>query len=123
MLVGEGGIITLDDGPTVNGVRPAVDVTMESVARLYGPRVVAVVLTGMGRDGMEGALAIKAHGGRVIAEDESTCVVFGMPKSVIQAGAADQVVPLPNVARETVRMILNGMRRRNGGSRLRARAA
>jgi len=123
MLIGENGAVALDDGPTVNGVRPSVDVTMKALAEHYGPRVVAVVLTGMGRDGMAGALAIKARGGRVIAEDESTCVVYGMPKSVVEAGAVDKIVPLPDIARETARMILNDMRRRNGGSRVRVGAA
>lgn len=106
MLVGRGGGVTLDEGPTVNGVRPSVDVTMESAVRAYRSRVVGVVLTGMGRDGMKGALAIKANGGKVIAEDESTCVVYGMPKSVVESGAADRVVPLPGIATEIVRLVI-----------------
>ncbi len=110
LLVEHGGKIALDDGPTVNGVRPSVDVTMECVAGLYGPRVVGVILTGMGHDGTDGAIAIKERGGRIISEDESTCVVYGMPKSVAESGATDLVVPLPQVAAETVRMILSKMR-------------
>ncbi|NOZ06597.1 MAG: chemotaxis response regulator protein-glutamate methylesterase, partial [Chloroflexi bacterium] len=110
LLVEHRGKVALGDGPTVNGVRPAIDVTMQSVAELYGPRVVGVILTGMGRDGTDGAIAVKKRGGKIISEDESTCVVYGMPKSVAESGATDLIVPLPQVASEAVRMILNKMR-------------
>lgn len=98
MTVDENGHIALNQNPTVHGVRPAVDVTMASVAQRYGAATVGVVLTGMGRDGTNGALLIRSAGGQVIAEDESTCVVWGMPRSVVEAGAANRVVPLPEVA-------------------------
>jgi two-component system chemotaxis response regulator CheB len=88
----------LDHGPRRNGVRPAVDVSMESAATHYGPAVIGVILTGMGTDGTAGARLIKDSGGRVITEHESTSVVHGMPRSVIEAGLADRVVPLPAVA-------------------------
>lgn len=92
------GRIALNQNPAVHGVRPALDVTMAAVAQRYGPAAVGVVLTGMGRDGTNGALLIRSAGGQVIAEAESTCVVWGMPRSVAEAGAADLIVPLPEVA-------------------------
>lgn len=98
MTVDENGRIALNQNPAVHGVRPAVDVTMASVAQRYGAHTIGVVLTGMGRDGTNGALLIRSAGGQVIVEDESTCVVWGMPRSVVEAGAADRVVPLPEVA-------------------------
>ncbi|MCX8062680.1 MAG: CheB methylesterase domain-containing protein, partial [Anaerolineales bacterium] len=81
----------------VHGVRPAVDVTLISVAQSFGKATVAVILTGMGKDGANGAVLTHSLGGKVIAEDESSCVVWGMPRSVIEAGAADEVVPLPEI--------------------------
>ncbi len=89
--------VALSTAPPKHGVRPAVDVTLESAAVRYGRRVVAVVLTGMGRDGAEGAQAVREAGGRVIVEDEATCVVWGMPRCVVEAGVADDVVPLPEI--------------------------
>jgi two-component system chemotaxis response regulator CheB len=100
--------VTLDQGPRRQHVRPAVDVTMESVVEYYGPNVIGVVLTGMGADGTDGARLIKAAGGKVIAEHESTSVVYGMPASVVRAGLADQVVPLPEVATTLMELINDG---------------
>ena len=82
-----------DDAP-VGGLRPRADFTIEDAAKAYGPRMVLVVLTGMGRDGLEGARAVRAAGGRVLVEDESTCTIYGMPRAVAEAGLADQVLPL-----------------------------
>ncbi|HLH26703.1 MAG TPA: chemotaxis response regulator protein-glutamate methylesterase [Chloroflexota bacterium] len=90
--------VTLDQGARRHGVRPSVDTTLEDAAEAFGPAVLAVILTGMGEDGTAGARAVKAAGGVVLAEDESTCVVFGMPRSVIAAGLADEVVPLDQMA-------------------------
>jgi two-component system chemotaxis response regulator CheB len=90
--------VRLDQGDLVNHVRPAVDVTMASAAEGYGPAVIGVVLTGMGADGTRGAGEIRSAGGVVIAEDESTSVVYGMPRSAAKAGHVDQVLPLPEVA-------------------------
>lgn len=104
----QGKKITLDHGPRRNHVRPAVDVAMESAAELYGAMVIGVVLTGMGSDGAAGARCIKVAGGRVIAEDESTSVVYGMPRSVVEANLADRVVPLPEVAAAIVEMVQHG---------------
>lgn len=95
--------VKLNDDPTECGVRPSINVTMESVVEVYGASTIGVVLTGMGVDGTRGAGLIKAAGGQVIAEDESTCVVYGMPKSVAEAGYVDRVEPLGRVASEVVR--------------------
>lgn len=92
------GVIRLDQGPTVNGVRPSVDVTLLGTVAVYGGHVLAVVLTGMGRDGLDGAMALKRAGGIVLAEHESTCVVYGMPRSIVEAGLADEVAPIDQMA-------------------------
>ena len=89
--------IVLSDEPPVGNHRPAVDVMYDSVAHL-GNDVVAVILTGMGCDGREGMRRIKQNGGYCIAQDEATCVVYGMPKSVVDAGLADEICPLPQIA-------------------------
>ncbi|ENN95573.1 chemotaxis-specific protein-glutamate methyltransferase [Methanocaldococcus villosus KIN24-T80] len=79
--------------PKVNGTRPAVDVTADSVANVYGGRAVGVILTGIGRDGAYGFKKIKEKGGKIIAQNKETCVVFGMPKAVIEMGIADAILP------------------------------
>ncbi len=113
MTVGVNGKIGLNRESPECGVRPSVNVTMEAAARVYGSSVLGVVLTGMGSDGTRGASLIKAAGGRVIVEDESTCTVYGMPASVVEAGKADAVIPRHELAREIVRMCEQrpGMRR------------
>ena len=103
--------VFLDHGPRCHHVRPAADVAMESAAEYHGSAVIGVVLTGMGSDGTEGAGQIKAAGGRVIAEHESTSVVYGMPRSVVEAGLADRVVPLPRVALTLMELINDGSTR------------
>jgi two-component system chemotaxis response regulator CheB len=85
--------------------RPAVDVLFRAAADLYGNRVLGVVLTGMGSDGREGAAWIKAKGGRVITESEESCVVYGMPRSVVEAGLSDRAVPLEGIARQIMELI------------------
>jgi two-component system chemotaxis response regulator CheB len=97
--------IGLDQGPPRNFVRPAIDVTMESAAKRHGRTVIGVVLTGMGSDGTDGARRIRAAGGKMIAEDASTCVVYGMPRSVAEAGQVDRVVPLSDVAPTLLEML------------------
>jgi two-component system chemotaxis response regulator CheB len=97
--------IALNQNPTVHGVRPAIDVTMTAVAQRYRAATIGVILTGMGRDGTNGALLIRGAGGRVIAEAESSCVVWGMPRSVVEAEAADVVVPLGDVGRAIERWL------------------
>lgn len=77
--------------------RPSVDVAIDSAACLYGAAALGVILTGMGQDGRRGVKSLKDRGGRVIAQDESTSVIYGMPKAVVEAGLADQVVPLEEI--------------------------
>jgi two-component system chemotaxis response regulator CheB len=86
--------LRLSDEPPQGGLRPRADLTIADAAQLLGPALVLVVLTGMGKDGLEGARAVKAAGGRVLCEAESTCVVYGMPRAVAEAGLADEVLPL-----------------------------
>ena len=104
MKVTDSGEIDLDLAPQECGVRPSLNVTIESVVQVYGSSSLGVVLTGMGHDGARGSALIKAAGGQVAVEDESTCAVYGMPKAVVDAGHADRVVPLPLMAQEIVRM-------------------
>lgn len=94
----ERGAVVLVDGPLVHGCRPAADITMLSAARIYGRRTIGVVMTGMGRDGTAGALAIRRAEGRTLAQDEATSVIFGMPKSAIDAGAIEYVASLDELA-------------------------
>jgi two-component system, chemotaxis family, protein-glutamate methylesterase/glutaminase len=89
--------VKLKDGQPVHYQRPAVDVLFQSVATAAGKNAVGVLLTGMGMDGAKGLLAIREQGAHTIAEDESTCVVFGMPREAIKMGAAVEVVPLPAI--------------------------
>ncbi len=91
------GRITLDDGPRIAGYRPCADVTLETVAQYAGPMGIAAILTGMGNDGSRGVQAIKATGGHVIAQDEATAVIFGMPSEAIRTGAVDQILPIEQV--------------------------
>ena len=104
MVVTGAGRISLNQDPTVWGVRPSVDVTMNSVVNHYGGQTIGVVLTGMGSDGSNGTAQIKAKGGMVAVEHESTCAVYGMPRCVVEKGNADKVLPLPKMASEIVRM-------------------
>jgi two-component system chemotaxis response regulator CheB len=90
--------LVLDDGPPENSCRPAVDVLFRSIAHAYGGRSLAVVLTGMGADGQRGAEVLRDAGAAVVAQDEATSVVWGMPGAVVRAGLADEVVPLAGVA-------------------------
>jgi len=92
------GLVVLTDGPMVHGCRPAADVTMISAAKVYGRRCLAVVMTGMGKDGAAGALAIKRADGKTLAQDQATSVIYGMPKAAIDAGAIDEVAALGDIA-------------------------
>ncbi len=84
---------------------PSVDITMESVARTYAQNALGVIMTGMGQDGTEGLKMIKKMNGKVIAQDEETSVIFGMPKAAIDSGVVDKIVPLGKIADEIVNML------------------
>lgn len=92
------GRASLNQAPAVHGVRPAIDVTLASLVEVAGRRTIAVILTGMGSDGTNGAALVRAAGGVVIAEAQSSCVVWGMPRSVEEAGLASQVAPLEEIS-------------------------
>ncbi len=96
--------VRLDHGPLVNSCRPSVDVLFRSIAETIGGASIAVVLTGMGHDGLEGCRLIRSKGGKVIAQDQATSVVWGMPRAVVEAGLADQVLPLHSIAGELIRL-------------------
>lgn len=100
---GNGSFIGLSNfgaGLKPGGFRPSVDWVMKSAAEVYGCRALGVLLTGMGRDGAQGMLAIKEKGGPTLAEHQSTCVVYGMPKAAADLGAARKMIPLPQIAQE-----------------------
>ncbi len=92
------GKINLDGGPRIEGYRPCADVALETVAAYARPLTVAVVLTGMGNDAARGVLAVKAAGGYVIAQDEATSVIFGMPAEAIKTGVVDEVLGLDEIS-------------------------
>lgn len=96
--------VNVKDGPRVHHQRPAVDVLFSSVAQYAGSNAVGVLLTGMGADGAKGLLQMKEAGARTIAQDEQSCVVFGMPKEAIKLGAAEHIVPLEHMSRQIITM-------------------
>jgi two-component system chemotaxis response regulator CheB len=103
-----GGVfISLTDAPPENSCRPAADVLFRSAVAVYGPAIVAAVLTGMGQDGLRGAEYIVEAGGEVLAQDEATSVVWGMPGAVVHAGLAREVLPIGQVASGLVRAVEN----------------
>jgi two-component system chemotaxis response regulator CheB len=105
-----GNVFTqLSDGPHENSCRPAADVLFRSVCRVYGGAVLCVVLTGMGQDGLRGARAIHEVGGRVLVQSGPTCVIWGMPKAVEEAGIAEAVVPLSELGAAILARIGNGL--------------
>lgn len=102
-----GAVVKIDtnEGPPENSCRPAVDVLFRSVADTYGGRTLAVILTGMGQDGLRGCERIREVGGQILAQDEETSVVWGMPGFVAKNGLADSVLPLDQVAPEILRRV------------------
>jgi two-component system chemotaxis response regulator CheB len=95
--------LRLHQGPKENFCRPAVDVLFRSIAEVYGTRALAVILTGMGQDGLKGCQALHRFGARIYVQDEASSVVWGMPGFVARAGLADKIIPLDQIAEEIVR--------------------
>ena len=94
--------IRISDMPCESPYKPSVDILMDSVAKVHGEHSLGIIMTGMGRDGLEGLEKIKARGGKILAQNENSCVVYGMPRVVIEKGLADKIVPLDNLAAEIV---------------------
>jgi two-component system chemotaxis response regulator CheB len=104
LLVGEGRVRLVDEAP-VETFRPSVNPLFSSAARVYGARACGVLLTGMGRDGAQGLLELRAAGALTLAQDEASSAVFGMPRAAIELGAAERVVPLEEMARAIVEAV------------------
>lgn len=102
-------ICGLSDAPPVLSVKPAANIMFLSVADEYGGNVLCVILTGMGRDGTDGAIALKKRGAYVIAESQKTCVVYGMPKAAADAGIVDEILPLNEIPDAMVRLVKGGI--------------
>jgi two-component system, chemotaxis family, protein-glutamate methylesterase/glutaminase len=105
LVLDRGGNVNLDESAPVHGVRPAADVTFKSVALAYGPRAVGVVLTGMGRDGALGLAAIKAAGGRTVAQDRESSTVYGMPKAALELGVVEETAAVHHIGTLVSRLI------------------
>ena len=100
----------LTSAPALNRYRPSVDLLFHSAAKWAGPDAIGVLLTGMGKDGAAGMAALKRAGALTIAQDEASCVVFGMPKEAIALGAVDEVLPLHDIAKRVLWMAQDGRR-------------
>jgi two-component system chemotaxis response regulator CheB len=100
--------LVLNDAPPDNGCRPSVNVLFRSACPVLGSRTLAIVLTGMGSDGTNGAIEIKKSGGAVMVQDEQSSVVWGMPGSVVRAGIADEIVPLGDIANRIYELVGGG---------------
>lgn len=105
LLVNPGGVLSLSKAPKVHHVRPSADPLFESVARVFGPRAIAVVLTGGDDDGSSGVQFIRKGGGVVIAQDPQSCAAPGMPQSAIATGCVDHVLPLGEIGAALVAMV------------------
>jgi two-component system chemotaxis response regulator CheB len=100
--------VEIQDGPLVNRHRPSVDALFRSVARYAGTNALGIIMTGMGDDGARGLLEMREAGARTIAQDEESCVVFGMPKEAIKLGGVDRIVSLQSIAREISAQAIQG---------------
>ncbi len=92
------GRTSITEEPAVGGLRPRADLLIEDAARVYGERLLLVVMTGMGNDGLQGATVVRTHGGQVLVEAQETCTVYGMPRAIVERGLADEVLPLEELA-------------------------
>lgn len=97
--------VKLHQGPALHSVRPAADYLMKSVAKFVGKNALGVVLTGMGKDGAEGLLEMKNAGAYTVAQNEETCVVYGMPAAAVALGAADKILPLDKIAGDLLKQV------------------
>ena len=107
-----GPVVATNQEPRQNGCRPAVDVLFRSAAAVFGDRVLACVLTGMGQDGLRGSERLRAAGAEIVVQDDATSVVWGMPGAVATAGLADRVLPLPQIAAD----LTDALRRMRDGT-------
>jgi two-component system chemotaxis response regulator CheB len=98
LRLAEDGRTSLSDEPAVGGLRPRADLLIQDAARAYRERVLLVVLTGMGNDGLAGAREVRRHGGRILVEAEQSCTVYGMPRAIVDGGLADEVLELGRLA-------------------------
>jgi two-component system chemotaxis response regulator CheB len=103
MIVKKTERVKLTTDPTMHGVRPAVDPMMKTAAQVYQSEVIGVILTGMGRDGSSGMQAIKEKGGKTIAQNKKTCTVYGMPKTAIEEGNVDKILPLTKIPKQIIK--------------------
>jgi len=99
------GRVVHSTSPPLHAVRPAVDATFTSAARVFGPRTVSVILSGMGSDGGEGTLAVKNAGGSTMVCAEEDCLVYGMARSALARNCVDRIVPLESLGREIARAV------------------
>jgi two-component system chemotaxis response regulator CheB len=106
--------IKLNDGPLVSGHKPAVDVMFESLAKVVGKNTIATILTGMGKDGAKGLLALREAGAITMAQDEASCVVYGMPRAALELGATKHIIPLDKMSKA----LSKAVEQKGGGTRL-----
>jgi two-component system chemotaxis response regulator CheB len=97
--------VSVSNTPEDSLYKPSVNISMESVAKCYPGRALGVILTGMGSDGAEGIRAMKEKGSKIIVQDEESCVVYGMPKAVVDEHLEDKIIPLSKMAGEIINMI------------------
>ncbi|MBK8096707.1 MAG: chemotaxis-specific protein-glutamate methyltransferase CheB [Planctomycetes bacterium] len=110
MRADEGVVIRLTDEAPENSCRPAVDVLFRSLGQVYGANTIAMIMTGMGEDGFAGCKQLHAAGATIIAQDEASCTVFGMPRGPVESGIADVVAPLPDLATRLCEAATGGLR-------------
>ena len=99
-------MLTINDKPPVNNCRPSVDVLFSSVAKISHNNILSVIMTGMGRDGTNGVAQLKNKGAISIVQDQFSSVVWGMPRSVFEAGTADEVIPLEDIGQRINKIVL-----------------
>lgn len=106
LKIRRGGFLELDKSPPVNGLRPCADLLFQSAASVFGEKVVAIILTGMGNDGTEGSRSVKFNGGKVIVQDKDSSIIFSMPQNALDAGSVDLVSPIGEIALEIQKQLM-----------------